>query len=144
MVGYNEIIWVKKGVKVAEDKKKVFIVDDDESICRALKFLLTTYGFEVETFISGLAFFNIVSDTAPGCLILDINMPGFDGWEVQEIQKRLEMAQSKRQIIFMTGNKSVEYKERAMKTGAVGFLQKPFNDQELVDLVNRSFLNSPS
>ncbi|MFH0754226.1 MAG: response regulator [Candidatus Omnitrophota bacterium] len=123
-----------------ENKKNVFIIDDDESICRALKFLLMTYGFEVNTFLSGHAFFGAVLDTTPGCLILDINMPGFDGWEVQEIQKRLEMAQSKRQIIFMTAGKDTEYRERAMKAGAVGFLQKPFNDQELVDLVNQSFL----
>lgn len=126
---------------MAEDKKKVFIVDDDESICRALKYLLTTYGFEVETFLSGQAFFGAVLDTTPGCLILDINMPWFDGWEVQRIQKRFELARSKRQVIFMTADKDSEHRERAMKVGAVGFLQKPFNDQDLVNLVNQSFSN---
>ena len=119
------------------DKKKVFIVDDDESVCRALKYLLTTYGFEVKTFLSGEAFFRAVSHSTPGCLVLDINMPGLDGWE---IQKRLRMQHLSRQVIVMTADKNIEYGERALKAGALGFLQKPFNDQELVDLVNKSFV----
>ena len=122
---------------MAEDKKKVFIVDDDESVCRALKYLLTTYGFEVKTFFSGQAFFGAVLHTTPGCLILDINMPGLDGWE---IQKRLRMSHLSRQVIIMTADKNSDYRERALEAGALGFLQKPFNDQELVDLVNQSFL----
>lgn len=124
---------------MAEDRKKVFIIDDDESVCRALKYLLMTYGFEVETFLSGQAFFNAVSDTASGCLLLDINMPGLDGWEVQRMQQMLELAHAKRKVIFMTGDKSGEYRERIAAAGAAGFLQKPFNGQELVDLVNQAF-----
>ena len=114
------------------DKKKVFIVDDDVSVCRALKCLLSTFGFEVETFLSGKDFFSAVTDTARGCLVLDINLPGLDGFE---IQKRLATAGSKRQIIFITAGKNGGLKERALATGVVGFLQKPFNDQELVDLI---------
>jgi FixJ family two-component response regulator len=126
----------KEGAEVAVDIRKVFIVDDDESVCRALKCLLTTFGFVVETFLSGKAFFNAISDMDPGCLILDIHLPGLNGWEVQ---KRLALVGSKRQIIIITADKNGGLRERSMEAGAVGFLQKPFNDQELINLVNQSF-----
>ena len=116
--------------------QKVFIVDDDASICRALKCLLMTFGFSVETFASGQAFFNAISETDPGCLVLDINMPGLNGWEVQ---KRLAQAGSTRQFIIITADKDDGLKERALEIGAVGFLQKPFDNQELVDLINNTF-----
>jgi FixJ family two-component response regulator len=118
------------------ETRKVFVVDDDASICRALKCLLLTYGFEVETYLSGQAFFNAVAEDAPGCLVLDINMPGLDGWEVQH---RLELAGSQRQVIVITADKDEGFKLRAMEVGAAGFLQKPFNDDELVGLINQSF-----
>jgi len=121
---------------VITEIKKVFIVDDDASICRALKCLLMTFGFTVETFLSGKAFFNTVTETDPGCLVLDINMPGLDGWEVQ---KRLVKSGSKRQFIIITADKDDGLRERALELGAVGFLQKPFNDQELVNLINQAF-----
>lgn len=123
---------------MATDIKKVFIVDDDESVCRSLKCLLTTFGFVVETFLSGKAFFITVANSDPGCLILDINMPGMDGWEVQN---RLTAEGSKRPFIIITADKNGNRAERAMESGAVGFLQKPFNDQELVNLVNQSFMS---
>ena len=121
---------------MASEIQKVFIVDDDASICRALKCLLTTFGFSVETFLSGQAFFNAVAEDDPGCLVLDINMPGLNGWEVQ---KRLEKEGSKRQFIIITADKDDGLRDRAMEIGAVGFLQKPFNDQELVNLINQGF-----
>ncbi len=118
------------------DIKKVFIVDDDESVCRSIKCLLTTFGFTVETFLSGKDFFNAVAETDPGCLVLDINMPGLDGWEVQ---RRLAIAGSKRQFIIISADKDDGFRERALEIGAIGFLQKPFNDQQLVNLINQSF-----
>jgi FixJ family two-component response regulator len=124
------------GNKVTTDKKQIYIVDDDESICRSLKLLLSTFAFDVETFLSGKAFFGAVKDTAPGCLILDIHLPGLDGWEVQ---KRLAAAGSQRQIIIMTADKNHGLKERALAAGAAGFLQKPFNDQALIDLIDLAF-----
>ena len=118
------------------EKRKVFIVDDDASVCRALKCLLVTFGYEVETFLSGQAFFSAVPDSFPGCLVLDINMPGLDGFEVQ---RRLALVGSKRQIIIITADKEGGFRERAMQAGAVGFLVKPFNDQELINLLNQAF-----
>jgi FixJ family two-component response regulator/predicted small secreted protein len=123
-------------IKVSTEIQKVFIVDDDASICRALKCLLTTFGFQVETFLSGEAFFNTVAADDVGCLVLDINMPGLNGWEVQ---KRLARIDSQRQFIIITADKDDGLRERALEIGAVGFLQKPFNDQELVNLINQAF-----
>lgn len=120
------------------DKRQIYIVDDDESICRALKFLLGTYEFQVETFNSAEDFFNAVPNSAPGCLILDIHMPGIDGWEVQ---RRLVASGCERSVIVISADKNGGhgYKEQALKAGVMGFLQKPFNDQEIVNLINQVF-----
>jgi FixJ family two-component response regulator len=119
------------------DKKQIYIVDDDESICRALKFLLISFGFEVSTFSSAEEFFSIVQNSILGCLVLDIHMPGMDGWHVL---RRITESGSKCPVIIITADKSGWMEEDVLKAGAVGFLQKPFNAQALVDLVNRAFL----
>lgn len=114
-------------------KKKVFIVDDDESVCRALKILLGTFDFEAETFNSAGSFFDAVSNEDLGCLLIDIHMPGMDGWAAQ---KRLVDSGSKRPVIFISAEKPELSIERAIKAGAVGFLKKPVDGQMLVDLIN--------
>ena len=111
----------------------IYIVDDDESVCRALKTLLMTYDFEVRTFNSANNFFDSVSPDTPGCLLLDIHMPGLDGWEVQ---KRVLASGSKRPIIFISAEKQDNVQHRALEVGALCFLQKPVNGQTLVDLIN--------
>ncbi len=115
------------------DKKQIFIVDDDESVCRALSLLLVTYGFTVDTYTCAEDFFRAVPNSAAGCLILDVHMPGLDGWETL---KRLITSGSKRPVIIISANKNGGLNEQASIAGAVGFLQKPFNDQTLVDLIN--------
>jgi FixJ family two-component response regulator len=114
-------------------KKNIYIVDDDESVCRAIKTLLITFGFEVRTFNSAKSFFDAVSNDEPGCLVLDIHMPGLDGWSMQ---KKILDSGSKRPVIFISAEKQDSAADRALKVGAVGFLQKPFNGQSLVDLIN--------
>ena len=114
-------------------KKKVYIVDDDESVCRALKTLLMTFEFEVKTFNSAQSFFDTVAHDEPGCLVLDIHMPGLDGWATQ---KKILASGSKRQVIFISAEKEDNAADRALKAGALGFLQKPFDAQTLVDLIN--------
>lgn len=114
-------------------KRQVFIVDDDESVCRALSILLGTYGFSVDTFTSAEEFLRVVPNSVSGCLLLDIYMPVLDGWETQ---KRLLESGSARPVIMMSANKSAGQNEKALKAGAFGFLQKPFDDQTLVDLIN--------
>ena len=109
----------------------IYIVDDDESVCRALKTFLITYEFKVKTFNSAKGFFDAVPNDAPGCLILDIRMPVLDGWAVQ---KRILDSGSKRPIIFISADNK-DNADRALKVGAVGFLQKPVDGQVLIDLI---------
>ena len=104
----------------------IYIVDDDESVCRALKALLMTFGFEVRTFNSARSFFDAVPNDEPGCLLIDIHMPGLDGWAAQKI---LVDSGSKRPVIFISAEKQENAADRAVKVGAVGFLQKPFAGQ---------------
>ena len=118
------------------DKKQIFIVDDDESIRRALKFLLVTYGFEVNTFSSAEEFFSAIPNSTLGCLIMDVHMPGLSGWETQE---RLVQRGANRPVIIISADKKEGLQERSLKAGTIGFLQKPFNDQDLVDLINSAF-----
>ena len=118
------------------DKKQVFIVDDDEAVCRSLKCLLMTYGFTVSTFLSAEDFFVAVPNSMNGCLILDIHMQGLDGWGTM---KRLIKSGSKRPVVMISADKKDGLRDAALKAGAVGFLQKPFNAQALVDLINRTF-----
>ena len=117
---------------MSSEKKKIYIVDDDESVCRALSVLLATYGFTVDTFTSAEEFFSAVSNSVPGCLILDIHMPGLDGWETLQY---LIKSGSSRPVIIISADKNEELNEKALKAGAVGFLQKPFNDKALVELI---------
>lgn len=117
-------------------KKQIYIVDDDESVCRALKCLLMTYGFEVNTFLSAEKFFSDVPNSVQGCLILDIHMPGMDGWEVL---KRIIKSGSNRPVIIISADKNGGLMERVLKIGAVGFFQKPVNDKELVNLINKTY-----
>jgi FixJ family two-component response regulator len=115
------------------EKNHIYIVDDDESICRALKLLLISFGFEVSTFLSAEKFISAVPNIEQGCLVLDIHMPGLDGWETL---KRVVKSGAKRPVIIISAEKNDVNHERALKAGAVGYLQKPFNDQALVDLIN--------
>jgi len=117
-------------------KKQVFIVDDDESVCRALKCLLMTFEYEVCTFISAESFFKGVPNGVQGCLLLDIHMPISDGWEAL---KRIMRSEFKRPVIIISAEKNGGLRERALKAGAVGFFPKPVNGQELVDLIEKSY-----
>ncbi len=115
------------------NNNQIYIVDDDRSVCYVLSILLSTYGFSVKTFSCAEDFFNAVPNSAPGCLLLDIHMPGLDGWETQ---KQLLKSGSSRPVIFMSADQDEGLNERALKAGAVGYLRKPFNDRALVDLIN--------
>jgi FixJ family two-component response regulator len=123
-------------MEMSPEKKQIFIVDDDESVCRALSVLLATYGFSVDTFTSSAEFFRVVPNKVVGCLILDIHMWGLDGWETQE---RLLKSGSSRPVIIMSADKAEGLNRRAQRAGALGCLQKPFNDQALIDLLEIAF-----
>jgi len=120
-------------------KKKVFVIDDNESVCRAFKTLLTTFDFEVKTFISAESFFDAVTDDEPGCLVIDIYMPKIDGWAML---KKIIDSGSKRPVIFISAAKKDNFAQRALKAGAADFLQKPVNGQTLVDSINQALENT--
>ena len=125
--------------KMPLEEKQIYILDDDESVLRSLKILMVSYGFAVDVFSSAEAFFNAVPNTASGCLILDIHLPGFDGWQTM---KKLTKTGYNLPFVVITADKDDHYKERALKAGAVGFLQKPFEDHNLLHMVNRAFNTS--
>jgi FixJ family two-component response regulator len=132
----SEKLLFKDGSAVLSENKQVFIVDDDASVCRALSVLLVTYGFAVNTFNSAEEFFRIVPDSSPGSLVLDIHMPGLDGWETL---RRIFTSGSHRPVIIISAEKNRGLNDKVLKAGAAGFLQKPFNGQELVDLINQTY-----
>ncbi|MBF0252828.1 MAG: response regulator [Candidatus Omnitrophica bacterium] len=123
---------MKESARYSRDKQKVFIVDDDISVCRALSVLLGTYGFIVETFTSSENFFKAVPDNVQGCLLLDIHMPVMDGWKTL---KRIVASKSGRPVILVSATKNGGIREMALSAGAVAYLQKPFDDRTLVDLI---------
>ncbi len=125
-----------KNYKMPLEKKQIYILDDDESVLRSLKLLMVSYGFEVATFSSAEEFFSAVPNSAPGCLILDIHMKGINGWDTMQ---KLTETGSTIPTIVITADKDESFKEKALKAGAVGFLQKPFEDHYLLHMVNRVF-----
>jgi two-component system response regulator FixJ len=113
----------------------IFVVDDDSAVRDALKLLLRSVGQAVETFGSAQEFLDAYSEDRPGCLVLDIRMPGMSGLELQQ---RLNEKHSILPIIFITGHGDVPMAVEAMQAGAVDFIQKPFRDQDLIDRINQA------
>ena len=113
----------------------VFIVDDDALVRDSLEQLIKSVGLKVETFSSARAFLDTELPDKSCCLVLDIRMPGLSGLE---LQARLEKSGRSIPIIFITGHGTVPMSVKAMKAGAVDFLQKPFDDQELLDAINHA------
>jgi two-component system response regulator FixJ len=115
------------------DQPVVFVIDDDESICRSLRRLLQSAGFHVRTFISGNDFLNQGCQNMSGCIILDVRMPEIGGLE---LQKRLNDSCCKMPIIFMSAHQDNGTRKEALNAGAVAFLQKPFEDQLLIEMIH--------
>jgi len=113
----------------------VFVVDDDVSVREALRNLLRSVGLKVETFASAQEFLAIKRPDAPGCLVLDIRLPGGSGLDLQRL---LIEAKIQIPIIFISAHADVPMSVRAMKAGAVEFLTKPFRDQEILDAVHEA------
>jgi len=110
----------------------VFVIDDDPSVRSTLKLLIGTVGLDVEAFASTDSFLERKLPDGPSCLVLDVRLPGLSGLDFQ----RLLTARNIRiPIIFMTGYGDIQMGVRAMKSGAVEFLTKPFRDQDLLDAV---------
>src|SRR5687768_1224660 len=107
----------------------ITVVDDDESLRRALARLLEAFGFRVRVFESAHDLLETLPDTEPGCLLLDVCMPNVDGLALQEILARVG---AHKPIVFMTALADVPSSVRAMKSGAVDYLLKPFTDEALL------------
>jgi len=110
----------------------VFVVDDDPSIRDSLQSLLRSVGLEVRAFGSPQEFLAARPPDAPGCLVLDVRLPGRSGLD---FQRELAAAGIHLPIIFITGHGDIPMSVRAMKAGAVEFLTKPFRDQDLLDAI---------
>jgi len=120
---------------VKETKPTIFIVDDDPSVRESTELMLKSVGFNVKTFVSAQDFLKANLQEDLGCLILDVRMPGISGLDLQE---KLVSAKTPLPVIFITGHGTVPMSVRAMKAGAVDFLQKPFEEQDLLDAINRA------
>jgi len=110
----------------------IFIVDDDPAVLNGLSRLLRSAGLNVQTFLSPEEFLSHHDPQAPGCLILDVSMPGLNGLELQEA---LNNGGSAIPIIFLTGHGTVPASVQAMKRGALDFLAKPVDEKDLLDAI---------
>ncbi len=113
---------------------KIYIVDDDEAILDSLRWLLESKGFLVETYASAAQFLTAYRWDYPGCLVLDVRMPDMSGLELYEKLTTLNYCLP---VIFVTGHGDVPMAVTAIKKGAVDFIEKPFNDQQLVGIIHR-------
>ena len=115
--------------------RTIFIVDDDHGIRTALSHLLEAAGYQIRSFESAESFLKEQNETTPGCLLLDVCMPGLSGLELQRL---LVGSPDARPIIFLTGTDDIEDSVLAMKQGAIDFLTKPIDDMRLFAAVERA------
>jgi two-component system response regulator FixJ len=116
--------------------KLVHVVDDDDSIRRSVGFMLKTSGYLVKTYISGTELLGEAKRLEPGCILLDIRMPNMDGLEVQQQLKALGVSLP---VIIMTGHGDIPLSVRAMKAGAIDFIEKPFEKAALLSAIEDGF-----
>ncbi len=112
----------------------VYVVDDEPSVCLALKRLLRSVGLEARTFLSAQEFLHSGRPDAPGCLILDVRLPGLSGLD---LQAGLAAEKVDLPVVFITGHGDIPMSVRAMKAGAIEFLTKPFREQDLLEAIQR-------
>lgn len=121
---------------MSELQRVVHLVDDDDSVRRSVGFMLKTSGFQVRSYASGAELLKDAKSFEPGCILLDIRMPGMDGLEVQQALKAAGVSLP---VIIMTGHGDVPLSVKAMKAGAVDFLEKPFAKETLLSSIDEGF-----
>ncbi|HEU4957397.1 MAG TPA: response regulator FixJ [Sphingomicrobium sp.] len=114
----------------------VHVVDDDDSVRRSVGFMLKTSGHLVNSYASGSELLKEAKKLEPGCILLDIRMPGMDGLEVQQELQSLGVTLP---VIIMTGHGDIPLSVRAMKAGAIDFIEKPFEKAHLIAAVDEAF-----
>jgi len=112
--------------------KKVYVIDDDPAMRDSLDFLLGSAGFSVRVFDSAQVFLDELAKLEPGCVVTDVRMPGIDGIE---LLRRMHSGARKLPVIVMTGHGDVPLAVEAMKLGALDFLEKPFEDDRLIGMI---------
>jgi len=118
------------------DNRLIHVIDDDEAIRRSASFMLKTSGFKVETWKSGTEFLKDVRHVEHGCILLDVRMPDMDGLEVQQALNERGITMP---VIVLTGHGDISISVRAMKAGAVDFIEKPFDKAVLLDAIAAAF-----
>src|SRR4051794_34796318 len=132
MMAECRAVKVRSPVVSAPEQPLVIVLDDDQAVREALENLIQSTGMEVACFASAQALFDSGVLARPGCLILDVRMPGASGLD---LQRRLAAAGNPKPIIFLTGHGDIPMTVEAMKAGAVDFLTKPFREQTLLDAI---------
>lgn len=117
----------------------VFIVDDDDRMRAAMQRLLKTVGLQSQSFATPREFLNQKLPEGPNCLVLDVRLPGMSGLEVQQ---KLNEIGAQIPVIFITSHGDIPMTVKAMKSGAVEFLTKPFRDQDFIDAIQQALKNS--
>ena len=118
-----------------DSEPTVFVVDDEEEIRESLRWLIESVGLQVQAFSSAQDFLQGYDDSTPGCLVLDVRMPGMSGWELQE---ELLLRGFEIPVIVVTAYGDVTTAVRAMKAGAVDFVEKPVGEQGLLDQIQKA------
>ena len=118
---------------------KIYIVDDDIPLCKALSWLLESINLKVETFHCAMEFLKSYQTSWLGCLIIDIRMPNMSGLQLQE---KLISLGNHMPILMISGHGDISMAVRAMKAGAIDFITKPFNDQQLLEQIHNALLLS--
>jgi two-component system response regulator FixJ len=118
------------------DKRLIHIIDDDDAVRRSASFMLKTSGFAVEAWASGVAFLKDVRHAPMGAVLLDVRMPEMDGLEVQQALNERGVTMP---VIVLTGHGDVSIAVRAMKAGAVDFIEKPFEKAVLLNAIEAAF-----
>ena len=118
-----------KSAIATREEPVVFVIDDDPSVRQSLGDLLRSLNLKVETFLSAQEFLQRAHPNSPGCIVLDVNMPGMSGLEFQRalMQQGVDLP-----IIFISGDSDIPISVQAMKSGAIEFLTKPLNEQALL------------
>ncbi|WP_370190672.1 response regulator transcription factor [Qipengyuania sp.] len=114
----------------------IYLIDDDDGVRRSVGFMLKTSRLDVQVFADGTAFLKEVKHLDPGCVLLDVRMPGMDGLEVQAELRERGIAYP---VVVMTGHGDVDVAVKAMKAGAVDFIEKPFDKQVVLEAVEEGF-----
>jgi FixJ family two-component response regulator len=119
---------------------RIAVVDDEAHIRKALERLMRGAGFEVETFASGVEYLACLEKSRPDCLVLDVHMPGLDGFDVQDSMRALG---SRVPVVVITGHDNAGAEGHAIANGAFAYLKKPVDGDDLIDAITRAVAAGP-